>query len=59
MTRIATSLPEYDVSFDLSTNPEIILMAAEGDDDECDVTESQWLAAQYVTKPKHSNYEGN
>lgn len=56
MARIATSLPEYDVTFDVSSNPELIHMAIEGDD-EFDVTESQWLAMQYVTKPKHSNYD--
>lgn len=57
MATIMQQLPEHDVSCDVSQNPELILMAAEGDEDACDSTTSLWLAGQAVTKPKHSNYD--
>jgi hypothetical protein len=57
MSRIAVALPEFDITHDVSRNPEIILMMAEDDAAECDATESTWLAAQAVTKPKSSNYD--
>ncbi len=55
--RIMNQLPEYDVSCDCSTNPELLLMAAEQDEDTYGSAESQWLAGQAVTTPKHSNYD--
>lgn len=54
------ALPSYHEGSDVSTNPEIIMMMQEGDDDdEADVSESIWLAGNNVTKPKQTNYEGN
>ena len=45
----------YDTAaYDCSTNPEILLLMAEQDDADCDALESQWLAGQAVTQPKHS-----
>lgn len=47
----------YDVSFDCSTNPEHILMTAQGDEDECDMEVSLWLSGKCVTKPKTNEKE--
>lgn len=46
----------YDTdAFDCANNPEILLLMAEQDNADCDALESQWLAGQAVTQPKHSN----
>lgn len=58
MTSNYVALPSYHEGSDVSTNPEIIMMMQEGDD-EADVSESIWLAGINVTKPKQTNYEGN
>jgi hypothetical protein len=57
MAYIMNQLPAHDVSFDVSLNPELILMRMQGDDYECDVEESQWLSGTYATQPKQSSYD--
>lgn len=55
MASIFTSLPEwFEGEADVSMNPEILLMRAEQDEDECDVEESMWLSATHVTQPKRN-----
>ena len=46
---------EYD-AFDASTNPEIILMRQQDDEQECDLEDSMWHAGTAVTKPKLNDY---
>ena len=59
MARISVGLPDFDITIDVSTNPENLLMQAQGDDDQVDVSLSIWLSGNAVTKPKHSNYESD
>ncbi len=54
MSRISVALAEDYDTFDVSNNPEILLMLSQGDD-EIDETTSLWLAGQSVTKPKNSD----
>lgn len=54
MAKIIVAMPTRDITFCVSSNPEIILMRKQGDD--ClDVTTSYWMAGQAVTQPKNSN----
>lgn len=39
---------------DFSQNPELILMRAEGDEDEADIEESMWFAATHATSTHES-----
>lgn len=55
--KFISQLPEHDISRGCTTNPEFILLMAEDEEAECDETESLWLAALAVTKPKSSNYD--
>ena len=59
MARISVGIPDQDITFDVSNNPEFLLMQAQGDDDQVDIDASIWLAGKAVTKPKHSNYESD
>lgn len=54
MARIAVAFPEHDTSYDVRSNPEILYMLSQYDEDECDVTEALWLSGQAVTQPKNS-----
>lgn len=55
---MATHREYYDdTAFDVSSNPELILMQRQGDVDECDVTTSLWLSGKAVTSFKQSNFE--
>lgn len=47
---------EYIDTFDVLNNPEIMLLMAEHDDAECEVTESFWRAGLAVTKPLSNDY---
>lgn len=47
------------VEYDVSTNPEILMLLAEGSDDVVDVTESEWLAWSFVTPSKQSSKGNN
>lgn len=40
----------------VETNPEVLLMTAEQDEEEADVAESFWLAGLAVTKPQSNDY---
>lgn len=55
MARVMYGIEEHQLGFDVSTNPEFILMTAEDEDAEFDSTESFWQAGLAVTKPKQSN----
>lgn len=57
MARVMNQMPLHDITYDCSGNPEIILMAAEGDEAEGEVSDSLWHSGTAVTKPKHSNYD--
>jgi len=57
MAKLVYAMPNFDITWDVDNNPEILLMMAEQDDAECDATESRWRAEKAVTKPKHSNYD--
>lgn len=57
MARIAVAFPEHDITSDVSHNPEVLLMLAQGDD-EADSSLSYWLAGQNVTQPKSSDTKG-
>jgi len=46
---IVVQLFDQDARADQSYNPELALMLAEGDDEECDIEESMWLAGTHVT----------
>jgi len=59
MPKLIIRLPDFEATFDISTNPEIILMAAEGDEAECYVLCSNWISGMAVTQPKQSNYNGD
>lgn len=39
---------------DVSNNPELIMIVAQGDREFCDEVISLWMAGQAVTKPRHS-----
>ncbi len=39
---------------DMSTNPELLMIVAQGDKEFCDEVISLWLAGQAVTRPRHS-----
>ena len=54
--RIAYAQLEHDEGSDVSTNPEIILMRQQDDEQECDIEESMWYAGTAVTKPKSHDY---
>jgi hypothetical protein len=55
MARISVGLPEFDITSCVSSNPEILLMLAEGDDEE-DVAESMWLSGQAVKQVQNPDY---
>jgi hypothetical protein len=57
MATVMNQLPDYDITVDMSTNPEIILLTAEDDEPGCSVLESLWVSGMAVTKPKQSNYD--
>ena len=52
------SFAQYDMAElgVVSTNPEIILMRQQDDEQECDIEESMWYAGTAVTKTKSNDY---
>ena len=49
-------LPEWHQEIDTTSNPEIMLLTAEQDDEyECDAIESCWLSGMAVKKPTQSH----
>ena len=56
MAQIMYQFLDSDDAIDVSQNPEIILMTAEGDEAECDSLESLMLAGLAVTKSKSIDY---
>lgn len=55
MAKIIVAMPTRDVTFCVSTNPEVILMHKQGDFEEIHVTTSYWLSGRAVTQPKNSD----
>lgn len=56
MAKVVVPMPEHDITVDVSTNPEFLLMIAEQEDQsEGDVLQSFWLAGQAVTKPQRND----
>lgn len=55
MARITVEYPEFDVSFDVSSNPEIVMLLAEGSVAEAEALLSEWISGKAVTRPKTSN----
>lgn len=47
---------QADEGFDVSTNPEIALMIAQGDVAESEAEESVWHSASAITRPQPINY---
>jgi len=56
MAKIEVWLINIDILSDVTSNPEVILMLMQ-QDDEADVALSYWLSGQSVTKPKNSHYD--
>ena len=54
--RISYAQLEHSEGSDVTTNPEIILMRQQDDEQECDIEESMWYAGTAVTKPKSNDY---
>jgi len=52
---LTRSMCEHDDNTpDTSTNPELLMIIAQGDREFCDEVISLWMAGQAVTKPRHS-----
>lgn len=52
--RIIEALPDWFEGCDVTMNPELILLRAEGEFVEADIEESMWDAGTHVTQPRRN-----